>query len=136
LKEAVNKYGYKIEIIYGYKFDKGKGLFTKLVNKYYNIKKYAKSIGEYSQSATAKLIMNSLFGRFGMRPIKNIVKIVTKDESNKIHLYHNVIDNISLNNELEYIKYSIEINDLYYELNGLDKYDTLINQLDINKYEF
>lgn len=49
--------------------------------------------------------MNSLFGKFGMRPIKNIVKLVNKEESNQIHLYHNVIDNFS-SNDLEYIKYS------------------------------
>lgn len=54
LKKAVNKYGYKIEIIYGYNFEKGKGLFTKIVNKYYELKRYAKLIGEHSKSSTAK----------------------------------------------------------------------------------
>jgi hypothetical protein len=80
--------------------------------------------------------MNSLFGKFGMKPIKNIVKIVSKDESNNIHLYHNVIDNIPLSENLEYIKYSQQINDLFYELNGLDKYIELSNNLDISKNEF
>lgn len=136
LKNAVNKYGYKIEIIYGYKFEKGNGLFTKLVNKYYELKKYAKSIGEHSKSSTSKLLMNSLFGRFGMKPIKNIVKIVNKDESNNIHLYHNVHDNIPLNDQLEYIKYSPQINDLFYDINGIDMYEDLVNKLDINNNEF
>jgi hypothetical protein len=135
LKYAITL-GYKIEVIYGYKFEKKSGIFTKLVNKYYEIKKYAKLIGEHSKSATAKLIMNSLFGRFGMKPIKNIVKIVNKDESNNIHLYHNVIDNISLSEDIEYIKYSHQINDLFYELNGLDKYEELINKLDISNNNF
>jgi DNA polymerase type B, organellar and viral len=136
LKEAVNLYGYKVEIISGYKFERTSHIFTDLVNRYFELKKYAKSIGEHSQAAVAKLIMNSLFGRIGMKPIKNKVKIVNKEESDQIHLYHDVVDNISLNNNLEYIKYNIEINSLFYELNGLDKYEELINKLDINKNEF
>jgi hypothetical protein len=80
--------------------------------------------------------MNSLFGKFGMKPIKNIVKIVNKNESNNIHLYHNVIDNILLSENLEYIKYSSQINDLFYDLNGLDIYIELFNNLDISKNEF
>lgn len=135
MKEAVNLYGYKVEILYGYKFERASNIFTDLVTKYFELKKYAKSIGEYSQSAVSKLIMNSLFGRFGMKPIKNIVKLVTKEESDQIHLYHDIVDNISLNNNLEYIKYNIDINDLFYELNGLDKYEELINKLDINQNE-
>jgi len=119
LKDAVNLYGYKIEILFGYKFNRGSHIFTDLVNKYYNIKLQAKSLGEYSKYITAKLIMNSLYGRFGMKPIKNIVKIVGKDESDKIHLHHNVIDNVLLNDQLEYIKYSSQINDLFYDLHGL-----------------
>jgi hypothetical protein len=35
----VKTLGYKIEIIYGYKFEKISNLFTNLVNKYYEIKK-------------------------------------------------------------------------------------------------
>lgn len=58
LKEAVNLYGYKIDIIYGYKFDRGSNMFTDLVTKYYELK--AKSTGEHSQSAVSKLIQNSL----------------------------------------------------------------------------
>jgi hypothetical protein len=115
---------------------KKSGLFTNLVNKYYELKRYAKSIGEHSKSATSKLIMTSLFGRFGMKPIKNIVKLVNKDESNQIHLYHNVYDNIPLNNDLEYIKYSHQIKDLFYELNGLNSYENTVNKIDINKNEF
>jgi len=79
--------------------------------------------------------MNSLFGRFGMKPINNIVKLVNKEESDQIHLYHDVVDNISLNNNLEYIKYNSKLNDLFYDLNGLDKYEELINKLDINQNE-
>lgn len=30
LKEAVNLYGYKVEILYGYKFDRGSHIFTSL----------------------------------------------------------------------------------------------------------
>lgn len=57
------------------------------VNKYYGLKQHAKSIGEYSQAAVSKLILNSLFGRMGMKPIKNIVKLVNKDESDQMRRF-------------------------------------------------
>jgi len=136
LKDAVNLYDYKIDVLYGYKFNRGSHIFTDLVNKYFKIKLQAKSLGEYSKYITAKLIMNSLFGRFGMKPIKNIVKIVGKEESDKIHLHHNVIDNVILNDQLEYIKYSSQINDLFYDLHGLKDYEEIINSLDINQNTF
>lgn len=39
IKDAVNKYGYKIEILFGYKFKKGSNIFTNIVNKYYLLNK-------------------------------------------------------------------------------------------------
>jgi hypothetical protein len=80
--------------------------------------------------------MNSLIGRFGMKPIKNIVKYVNNEESNNIHLYHEVLDNFPISNDLEYIKYNNEINNNFYDLNGIDKYIELSNKLDISKNEF
>lgn len=77
-----------------------------------------------------------MFGRLGIKPIKNIVKLVDKSESDQIHLYHDVVENISLHNNLEYIKYNIEINELFYEINGLDKYEELINKLDLKQHDF
>jgi hypothetical protein len=71
-----------------------------------------------------------------MKPIKNIVKYVNNEESNNIHLYHEVLDNFPISNELEYIKYNNEINNNFYDLNGIDKYIELSNKLDISKNEF
>jgi hypothetical protein len=136
LKLAVNDYGYEISPIFGYKFEKGSNIFTSFVKKYYELKKRYKEKGEFSISVIAKMLMNSLFGKLGMKSSKNIVRYVNKEESNSIHLYHNVYDNFPFSEDLEYIKYSAVINDHFYDLHGLEEYGQLSHKLDINNKEF
>jgi DNA polymerase type B, organellar and viral len=58
------KYGYTFEIFRGYQFNKG-NLFKDYVNKLYNLRlQYPK--GE-AMNLIAKLLMNSLYGKFGMK---------------------------------------------------------------------
>jgi len=57
------KYGYKFEILWGYKFDR-KNIFKGYVENLYNFRlKYDKS---NPLNLIAKLLLNSLYGRFGM----------------------------------------------------------------------
>lgn len=51
----------------------------------------------------------------------------------KPKMYNLNIDNIPLNNNVEYIKYNSEINHLFYDLNGINDYENIINSLDISK---
>nr|YP_010759082.1 hypothetical protein QEO35_mgp37 [Hericium alpestre]WEX31996.1 hypothetical protein [Hericium alpestre] len=136
LKNAVNNYNYKVKILYGYKFEKSNNLFTEMINKYFELKKYAILNNLPAKAAVSKLLMNSLFGRFGMKLNKDIVNIVESSESRNIHLYHNVYDNFNLSDKYEYIKYSIDINELYSEINGVEKYLNLLVLNDNNKQEF
>jgi len=63
LRHAV-KYGYSFEIIKGYQFKTG-DIFSKFLTKLYNLRKqYEKGT---PMNLNAKLLMNSLYGKFGMR---------------------------------------------------------------------
>jgi DNA polymerase elongation subunit (family B) len=69
------KYGYEFKIIKGYKFDRGRP-FEEFINDLYKIRlDYPKSD---PMNYCSKLIMNSLYGRFGMNDTYNDIKIVNK----------------------------------------------------------
>ena len=58
------KYGYTFEILKGYQFETG-DIFSGYINKLYNLRKeYDKT---HPMNLIAKLLMNSLYGKFGMR---------------------------------------------------------------------
>lgn len=107
LKNA-EKYGYTYEIKAGYLFE-GEKLFDKYVEDLYKIK--SNSTKDDPMYLISKLLMNSLYGRFGM-----------KDVLPK----HKLISNVDLSNTINDIK--IENIDSTLELG--DK--TLISYLDIN----
>jgi len=67
------KYGYKFEILWGYLFDKDY-IFTKYIDDLYHIRlNYSKSD---PMNYTAKLLLNSLYGRFGMNDLFPNLEIV------------------------------------------------------------
>lgn len=70
IKDAL-KYGYKIDIICAYKFNRGKKVFKSFVETLFEEKLNAKSSVDRN---IAKLI-NYLYGRFGMIDIQNNLKI-------------------------------------------------------------
>jgi len=58
------KFGYSFEILKGYQFDKG-NLFSDYVNRMYALRlEYDKTL---AMNLIAKLLLNSLYGKFGMR---------------------------------------------------------------------
>ena len=66
------KFGYTFEIIKGYQFEQG-DLFSSYVNKLYNLRmEYAKT---HPMNLIAKLLMNSLYGKFGMKLERTVVNI-------------------------------------------------------------
>jgi hypothetical protein len=70
------KFGYQFEILKGYHFDKG-NLFNDYINKLYNLRlQFPK--GD-PMNLTAKLLQNSLYGKFGM-----------KDEITRVEILDNV----------------------------------------------
>jgi hypothetical protein len=97
------KYGYTFKIIKGYLFNKG-NLFCDYVNKMYNLRLQYDKTNPMNQNA--KLLNNSLYGKFGMKDvfIKNeILRNITPEDKLKISLVlksycKDIIDIIELDN--------------------------------------
>jgi len=107
IKEAI-KDGYTINVQYGYKFERGKDLFKNYVSTMYNIKKNTKDPVE---KALSKLLLNSLYGKFGMKDITSNIKIVNKEDSKKITNNYNYSMFAELDNGKVLIKYSSKIHE-------------------------
>lgn len=75
------EYGYKIEILGGYKFERGQNVFKEFVIKNYNNRLKAKKNNNTSLQYIYKFILNSLYGRFGMKEIEYRLEIVDKDKA-------------------------------------------------------
>jgi hypothetical protein len=67
-----------MNVEYCYQFKRGKDLFTKYVMDHYEIKKLSK---DPVQRSIAKSLLNSLYGRFGMKDIESSMKIIDKKRS-------------------------------------------------------
>lgn len=72
------KLGYKITILKGYKFDKNEILFKDFIEVLYDMRLRFKK-GE-AMNLVAKLLMNSLYGRFAMNPVFPKVQIMSQAE--------------------------------------------------------
>lgn len=75
------KYGYKFEILEGYLFERD-FIFTEYINDLYELKNSVED--NDPRYFIAKLLMNSLYGRFGMNPISQENRIVSAVESERI----------------------------------------------------
>jgi hypothetical protein len=97
------KYGYTIKVEYCYQFKRGKDLFTNYVNDHYKIKQSSK---DPLQKAIAKLLLNSLYGRLGMKNIVSVMKIVGQKEAETLDKNTNVSILSELAENKILIKYS------------------------------
>ena len=75
------KYGYKFEVINGYTFDR-KIIFNDYVNSLYDLK--CNSIKGTSEYTISKLLLNSLYGRFGMSPDRPTHVSISPEEEQKL----------------------------------------------------
>lgn len=79
--------GYKFEVFNGYKFNK-QNIFKNYVEKLYNIRmNYPKSD---PMNLIAKLLMNSLYGKFGMKSESNCVEIFNSRNSSDVDSLQNL----------------------------------------------
>lgn len=75
------KYNYTFEILEGYTFEKG-NIFRDYVKFLYSLRlQYSKS---HPLNLIAKILLNSLYGRFGMSEILINYEIISKEDFNKI----------------------------------------------------
>jgi len=121
IKYALN-YGYKFNAEYCYQFKRGKDLFKKYVDDHFEIKS---STTDPVKRAIAKLFLNSLYGRMGMKNIENVMEIIDKKEAEKLDKNSNVSIFSELGNDKYLIRYSGKIND---NIRKLYKNDPLISK--------
>ena len=110
-----SKFGYKFNIIKGYQFHK-KNIFSRFINDLYNLRlQYDKSD---PMNQIAKLLQNSLYGKFGMKDEItkiDIFKYETEDDKDFVNTMietSNISDMIELDNHILII--SKNMNNFYY----------------------
>jgi len=124
------KFGYTFEILKGYEFKKA-DIFSKYIDKMYNLRlQYPK--GD-AFNLIAKLLMNSLYGKFGMKSEMTKVEILDNN-SNKLNKYleklnTNISEIINLEDKVILIFYinkfiPSDINDVFH--------DDVFHALDVN----
>jgi hypothetical protein len=64
----------------------------------------------------AKLMLNNLYGRFGLKYEESISKFVTPEEAIKLILTKQVVENYPISEDLEFIRYSLEPSDILEEI--------------------
>jgi hypothetical protein len=121
-------YGYSIKVLYGYKFDKTSNVFSSFINKFFAVKAGLSNIN--MDRTTAKLILNSMFGRLGMKPYQDNVEIVDSSKALDILSKFNVKEQYNLTDTLEFIRYENEPITGFLELYGKDEYLNFILDLD------
>jgi len=132
------KYGYKINIEYSYIFERGKDLFKDFVKDHYEIKKLSK---DSVQKTTAKLFLNSLYGRMGMKNIESTLEILESTEAKALDKKKNITIFSQLSNSKVLVKYSdripYNIKKLYKEnkLDSIDSLDRNLNKLQLKELD-
>jgi hypothetical protein len=116
---AISK-GYSVKVIGGYKFDKTSNIFNSFINKFFNIKAGSSQIK--MDRTTAKMILNSLFGRLGMKPNQDIIEIVDSTKALEILSKFNVKEQYQITENLEFLRYDNTPITGFLELYGKDEY--------------
>lgn len=101
IKNAMN-HGYQFEILRGYIFDK-QNIFKEYVNFLYNLK--MNSLKDSSDYIISKLLLNCLYGRFGMNPFMENHKIIESKETIKIINKYKVTSLIDFKNGKELVSF-------------------------------
>jgi hypothetical protein len=103
LKLAIS-FGYTVKVFYGYNFERTSNIFSSFVNKYFDIKAGLSNIN--MERATAKMILNGVYGRLGMKPDQDIIEIVNSSKAEEILSKFNVKEQYNLTENLEFIRYA------------------------------
>jgi len=120
------KFGYNFEIIKGYEFEKG-NIFKDYVNKMYDLRlQYDKGT---AMNLIAKLLMNSLYGKFGMRLESTIVEMFDTSNALENELLNEMLDTygmsvqdfIKIDNKLLTVRNTV-VNSVYYNDDDGDTY--------------
>ena len=89
--------GYKIEVIKGYKFNSIKDVFTSFV---YTLIEMKINASNPSERNVAKLILNSLIGRFGMDFLKSVTKLLDSKNHDLVSVTRVLKNSIEMDEDL------------------------------------
>ena len=82
--------GYKFQVIEGVYFKRKTKLFNQFIDGLYKLKQSTKSSDPLY--FISKMLMNALYGRFGLNPSRSVTRIVTADDSEEILKHHKNIE--------------------------------------------
>jgi hypothetical protein len=111
--------------------DKSKDLFSKFVKKYSQMKIKAEKEGNNALRTIIKLILNSLYGRFGLKYEPYRIDFVDSSKADEISINHEVFDRLTIDENIEFIKYTTAPSDLLKELNR-EEYNKLKSKTDLD----
>lgn len=83
--------GYIITPISGFRFNRGVDIFKKYIDHFFIIKIQSTD----AKRILAKLILNSLYGRWGINRRSSVIILVKKEEYNNLKKVHNLISSIN-----------------------------------------
>lgn len=83
--------GYKIIPLRGYLFEKKPSPFDSFVSSLYGKRQEAKKTGNEAMAYVYKILMNSLYGRFGINPLSTITEVCKRDRYDYLTQRDNLI---------------------------------------------
>jgi hypothetical protein len=110
LKFAVEN-GYKVQVICSLNFSKGYNIFDNYVNEFFNMKIRAEEKGNLVERSIAKLMLNSLYGGFGMNEIIDTLKFVDKEKAKEIIKFYNYSLFSQIDDDTYIVKYSTKLSE-------------------------
>lgn len=72
--------GGKIRVIQGYQFAETGKLFEGFVNQWWNVRKQAQDSGDEAMAYIAKILMNSVYGKFAQKEETEVITQLTREE--------------------------------------------------------
>lgn len=120
------RYGYKVEVIESYIYQRGINVFKDFVV-------HMASIKDSSSGAMRdihKLILNTPYGRMGMNNDRDVVKTVTKKEFEALELRFDIIVCFELDNDKVYVKHSKYPNPVKCEQSNINYEEEMLRILD------
>jgi DNA polymerase type B, organellar and viral len=124
------KLGYHFDIIKGYEFEKG-NIFEGYIDKLYNLRlQYEK--GE-PMNLVAKLLMNSLYGKFGMKNQSTIVEIFNTSDILENNIFNEMLETFgeSIQHKVNIDNYVITVRDALISLRYNEE-EHMHHGLDVN----
>ena len=115
--KLAQKVGYKVEPVRALLFERHKSPLTDFVNSVYGLRRTANKKGQRSAQTVYKMILNSLYGRFGMSSDSTVTVIGTMSDVDFYRDYYGIQSVIQLSKTL----YAITYKQHFQPMVGLDK---------------